>query len=71
MRSAWPFTVSESNGSAEPISMMMDFDGYLDIFAGGVIQYTNHLGGISTDRCFRNAMAGTCNAESVDEETLL
>lgn len=47
-----PMTMSASEGSAETVSTMLDFngDGYPDIFAGGVIQYTNPLGGISGEK---------------------
>lgn len=46
-------TFNDSKGHTTTKSMMMDFngDGYPDIVAGGKIQYTNTLGGISGEVC--------------------
>ncbi len=43
------FTYNDANGDSKTKSMMIDLngDGYPDIVAGGKIQYTNTLGGIS------------------------
>ncbi|MDD7317523.1 MAG: toxin TcdB middle/N-terminal domain-containing protein [Prevotellaceae bacterium] len=45
-------TVNNATGSSTTKSTMMDFngDGYPDILAGGVIQYTNTQGGISGEK---------------------
>ena len=42
-------TYNDSKGSSTTKSMMIDLngDGYPDIVAGGKVQYTNTLGGIS------------------------
>ena len=45
-------TVNNATGSSTTKSTMMDFngDGYPDILAGGIIQYTNTQGGISGEK---------------------
>ena len=45
-------TYSDANGSAKTEVTMMDMngDGYPDIIAGGTIQYTNSLGGLSGEK---------------------
>ena len=46
------FTVNTAEGNATTDVTMMDMngDGYPDIVAGGVVQYTNSQGGISGEK---------------------